>query len=73
MGMSASTGDNPWILLEQDQSTACPECGRVLSTNEQSEHLLSRHGYVDLAGMVMLTGQINRPSNISKTKATHIV
>jgi hypothetical protein len=31
----------------------CPECGRRLSERDQPGHLVSRHGYIDLAGIVM--------------------
>src|SRR5207244_7489325 len=34
-------------------SAACPECGQQLSANDQREHLLSAHGYIDLAGIVL--------------------
>src|SRR5439155_19487788 len=53
MGMTANLSENPRALIEEQWSAACPECGQQLSANDQREHLLSAHGYIDLAGIVL--------------------
>src|SRR5260370_8937057 len=53
MGTSTNTSADPRALLEEERSTVCPECGRILGENDPRDHLIREHGYVDLAGIVM--------------------
>lgn len=53
MGMSTNIGANPSVLLQEERSSTCPECGRPLGEDAVPRHLISEHGYVDLAGIIM--------------------
>ena len=53
MGMSANAGANTMAFLDEDRSAPCPACARELRERDQPEHLITAHGYVDLAGIVM--------------------